>query len=451
MRFLGVIIAVFLSGSTATTLSAAPAIDCAITAFGAHADDGLDDTGALQTALDRCTSVGRRVLVPAGRFDIGHIRLPSGTDLYLAPNARLVASLDLADYPRIPEIKGNRAWIYADRAKNISIAGLGTFDGQAQPVYQMMEEIIARDRNDRRADDRVRYGLLFRQCSNVRIRDIHIVDTQMYLMHINDCDDVAIDGITMRAPVNSHNTDGLQISDSRDVRVTNCNISVGDDGIVTKAQHKPIERLLVDNCVISSDDGAIKFGTRSESAVRDSQFSNIIITDSRYGIALYMIHGGEYTNNRFSNIQIVTGGRHPRTYPIFVDVDDRMPAGSGHRLGVIDGLVFSDIDIRSNGNVLIGGHPKSPIRNLVLNDVRVLTKSGEPKRPQDVKPMGNRRFDPVPGSPDLAPVDATIVIGHADGVTLENVSVRGTARRPDFHLKAVVGLSVGAAEIVTKP
>ncbi len=421
---------------------AAPAVaqdegHCAITAFGAIADDGADDSAALQRALDECAPQGRQVRVPPGRFDVGHIRLPSGADLHLAGGARLVASLNLADYPPLPAIGGHRAWIYGEGVENVSISGLGTFDGQAAPVYRMMDELIARDRNDPRADQRVRFGILLNRCRNARIRDVSVIDTQMYLVNIRQCNDVVLDGITLTAPADSHNTDGLQIDDSHDVRVTNCRIAVGDDAIVTKARERGVERLLVNNCTIASDDGAIKFGTASHAAVRDSQFSNIVITDSRYGVALFMIHGGEYVNNRFSNIQIATGGRHPRHYPIFVDVDDRMRAGPDQRVGTIDGLSFSGIDIRSKGNVLIAGHPAAPIRNLSLTDVRIVTEEGQPIGPNDAKPRGNRRFNPVPGSPDLAPVDASLVIGHADGVTLDNVTVRGGAGRPDVHFEAV--------------
>ncbi|QYU69099.1 right-handed parallel beta-helix repeat-containing protein [Leptolyngbya sp. 15MV] len=414
--------------------------DCSISAFGAVADDGTDDTTAIQRAIDTCAPTGRRIVVPAGRFDVGHLRLRSGTDLYLAPNARLAASLDLADYPPLPAIGGHRAWIYGEGVENVSISGLGTFDGQAAPVYRMMDEIIARDRNDPRADHRVRFGLLLDRCRNTCIRDITITDTQMYFVNVRQCDDVVIDGITLRAPPDSHNTDGLQIDDSHDVRVTNCDIAVGDDAIVTKARTRGVERLLVNNCVISSDDGAIKFGTASHAGVRDSQFSNIVITDSRYGVALFMIHGGEYVNNRFSSIQIATGGRHPRTYPIFVDVDDRMARDPGHRLGKIDGLTFSGIDIRTKGNVLIAGHPGSPIRNLTLSGVRIVTEAGQPIAPGDAKPRGNRRFDPVPGSPDLAGIDASVVIGHAEGLALDQVTVRGEAQRPDFHIEEVIDL-----------
>jgi polygalacturonase len=432
-RFLAPPFAVFAAAPVLADETPPNVIECELTAFGAIADDGVDDTTALQAALDECAAQGRQVTIPAGRFDIGHIRLPSGTDLYLSPDAALVGSTRFADYPAIPGTDGHRAWFFADDARNIRISGSGTLDGAAAPIYKLMDEIIAKDRNDPRADERVRFGILLRRCDNVRIRDIQMRDTQMYFMNVNDCDNVVIDGVDLRAPIDSHNTDGIQITDSRDVRIANCRIAVGDDAIVTKARMKPVERLMVNNCVITSDDGAIKFGTRSASAVRDSQFSNIAITDSRYGIALFMINGGEYTNNRFSNITIRTGGRHPRTYPIFVDIDDRVEDPAARQLGVIDGLTFDGLDIRTSGNLLIAGHPDAPIRNLALSDVSITSRDGETIKATDTKPRGNRKFEPVPGSPDLAPIDATLVLGHVDGLTLDNVRVAGDGNAGFVH------------------
>jgi hypothetical protein len=434
MRLFAIVLPV-LAASVVGQATAKPNI-CLVSEHGARPDDRRSDTEAFQAAIDRCAAIGGRVIVPAGRFDVGHVRLRSNTDLYLSPAARLVGSLNLADYPPIAELNGQRVWFYGSDVSNVSISGLGTFDGQAEPVYRRMADIIARDRNDPRADERVRFGLMLRNCNNARLRDFTIRNTQMFLIALHTCDNVVADGITLSAPIDSHNTDGFQIIDSRDVRISNCNISVGDDGIVTKAGVRSIERLQVTNCVIQSDDGAIKFGTRSVSAVVDSLFANIAIKQSRFGVALFMIHGGEYRNNRFSDIRIETGGRHARTFPIFVDIDDRVDDPSARQFGVVDGLVFDGIDITTGGNILIAGHPQSPVSNLVLADINIDASGREPIKPTDQKPRGNRRFEPVPGSPDLASVDATIVLGHVNNVSMRDVQVYGPTRRKELHVEA---------------
>jgi polygalacturonase len=447
MRNIVVQLAFVMMVSSAAVATAAPAPGpCDIRSFGATANDGRADTAAIQRAIDGCAGSGQAVIIPTGQFDSGGLTLRSNLHLHLAGGARLAMSIVYDDYAPRAEIENHRALIYGDQISNVEISGTGTIDGMAAPIYAEMDRIIAVNRDDPAADRRARFGLMLSRCSNVRVRDITIRDTPMFLMAVRQCDNVVLDGFTLEAPLDSHNTDGLQIIDSSDVRVTNCRISVGDDGITTKAQGaKAIERLIVDSCVIRSDDGAIKLGTQSRGVLRDSLFTNIAIVDSRYGIAAFMIRGGLYANNRFTNIRIATGGRHPRTYPIFVDIDDRERNAATGGVGRIDGLVFDNLDITTGGNMLIAGHPLSPIRDLTLSNIRFRSTEVDAIAAQHSKPTGNRRFRPVPGSPDYAPVDAHLVIGEAAGVRLNGVDIKGLAgsARKAMELRNVAGI-VGA-------
>jgi hypothetical protein len=423
---------------------AASAATCNAAEYGAVANDRKDDTVAIQMAIDACGGRGGTVVVPAGDYDVAHLRLASRMTLHLAPGARLSHSVDQRRYP--PVSGEDRALIYGGDVQDLEITGLGTIDGNGGLVWPAAQKKIDADPLDRSADtDRVRFGLLLQGCSNVRVNGITIRDTPMFLMALDDCDGVVVDGVRLQAPIDSPNTDGLQVIDSRDVRVSNCAISVGDDGIVTKARQKPIERLLVTNCTIRSDDGAIKFGTRSASAVRDSLFSDLVVTDSRYGVALFMIHGGQYSNNRFSNIRIASGGRHARTYPIFVDIDDR---GAG-LLGKIEGLTFDGLDITTGGNILIGGHPQSPVRDLTLSNIR-MRSSGADKIPGDArKPTGNRRYGPVAGSPDYSPIGAHLVIGAASAVRLSNVDIKGAGNRAKIALPQTQDVTIDGSPVAS--
>lgn len=393
---------------------------CSVSAFGAVADDDALDTAAFNEAIALCAARNQTVTVPAGTWDLGQVTLVSRLRLHLAAGAVLRASHDLNQFPPHPglhESGTHRPFLIGAGVENVDIFGLGIIDGSG-PAYWGKED-----------RDRIRFGLIVQGCRNVKVRDITVRDTPMFLMGIMDCDNVVVDGVTLTAPPDSPNTDGLQIIDSSDVRISNCLISVGDDGIVPKMRKRVIERLMVNNCTIQSDDGAIKFGTRSSSGMRDSLFSNIIITNSRYGIAMFMIHGGVYENIRFSNIRIATGGRHPRHYPIFIDVDDRaeMPDRQGtttRALGRVDGITFDGIDITTAGNIMIGGHPSSPITDFTMTDIRMRVFDAQDLPQLAGKPLGNRTFKPVPGSPDYSGVDAHIVLGSVAGARLEGVDIR---------------------------
>jgi hypothetical protein len=405
---------------------------CPVTAYGARADDGALDTAAFNQAITDCTARSLTLVVPSGTWDLGQVTLVSNLRLHLAGGAVLRASPDLAQFPPHPalhESGTHRPFLIGAGVENVEIFGLGAIDGSG-PAYWGKED-----------RDRIRFGLIVQGCRNVKVRDITVRDTPMFLMGVMDCDNVVVDGVTLTAPADSPNTDGLQIIDSSDVRVSNCLISVGDDGIVPKMRRRVIERLIVDNCTIQSDDGAIKLGTRSSSGMRDSLFSDITITNSRYGIAMFMIHGGVYENIRFSNVRIATGGRHPRHYPIFIDIDDRAdtPDQQGtaapRPLGRIAGLTFDGIDITTGGNIMIGGHPASPVTDLTMTDIRMRVSDAQRLPDLAGKPRGNRTFQPVPGSPDYSGVDAHIVLGSVDGARLSGVDIK--AARPEDTRPAV--------------
>jgi polygalacturonase len=435
--FLAILLAVSAADPAAASTRHSAPISCDIQDFGAVSEDGRPDSAAMQAAIESCGGRGGRVIVPSGHYLLGQIKLRSDMELYLAPGAILQASTDLRDFPVQPAIHDggeHRPFIFGAGVRNVAISGLGVIDGSG-PAYWGKED-----------RDRIRFGLIVQGCNNVKVRDITIRDTPMFLMGVMECDNVVVDGVTLTAPADSPNTDGLQIIDSHDVRVSNCLISVGDDGIVPKMRKRMIERLQVNNCRITSDDGAIKFGTRSSSGMRDSLFSNITITDSRYGIALFMIHGGVYENIRFSNIRIATGGRHPRHYPIFADIDDRAdtPDLQGTQVrppGRIHGVTFDGIDISTGGNILVGGHPRSPVTDLTIRNLRMRVSEAQNLPELTGKPRGNRTFLPVPGSSDFTNIDAHIVLGNVAGVQLSGIDVKVTDESTQRPILAYPGSS----------
>lgn len=92
--------------------------------FGARKDVEAVQTEAFQKALDACfLAGGGEVVVPAGSYVIGDIRLRSNTTLHLMQNAILLGSTDPGDYMHInadpleplPEEQNTRVRWYSPR------------------------------------------------------------------------------------------------------------------------------------------------------------------------------------------------------------------------------------------------------------------------------------------------------------------------------------------------
>ncbi len=347
---------------------------CDVTRFGAIANDANIDDTAIARVIGQCAHRGGQVLVPVGVFLTGGVELKSNMELHLAGGAILRGAPSLVQY-RLLATNDNdrkRGVVVGINVPNVAITGQGTIDGAGKPFHTP---------NAERPD----FSLGLFGCSNVSVRNVTLIDPSKYHVTANTCSNMVFDGITILADMLAPNSDGLQLRDTSDVRISNCRIETGDDAIVLKSGNRMIERISISNCALKSDDAAFKFGTGSEPGIRHVNVSNVTITGSRYGIALFMEDGGIYEDNRFSNMIIETGGRHAREYPIFVDIDTRQP-DSPAGWGRIRGLSFDGIDIKTRGN---------------------------------------RAHAPRTGAADYSSLSGQIVIGHARHVTVSNVSAIG--------------------------
>jgi polygalacturonase len=113
--------------------------------YGAKGDGATLDTAAVQPAVDACHGDGGgTVLVPAGTFVIGAVELRSNVMLHIAAAGKLMGSADGKQYHAVDAIPlqgdhtlgdGNWALLFAVNAKNLSIEGPGTINGQGAQFH----------------------------------------------------------------------------------------------------------------------------------------------------------------------------------------------------------------------------------------------------------------------------------------------------------------------------
>ena len=114
-----------------------PDRDFPIADFGAVAG-GADCTEAIAKAIEAANAAGGgRVVVPAGEWHTGAIRLKSNVNLHIAEGATLKFFSDPAKYPIVftrwegVECMNYSPLIYAWEQENIAVTGKGTLDGSA--------------------------------------------------------------------------------------------------------------------------------------------------------------------------------------------------------------------------------------------------------------------------------------------------------------------------------
>jgi len=267
--------------------------------FGAKGDGKQDDTKALQSAIDKASDKGGRVLVSAGTYLIGAVQLKSGVDLVLERDATLIGSLDIASYY---DEKGQlQALLHADHASQISISGAGTIDGRGRELALAMNELhhsgkrVEADFNHWRNRSNHRPNVLaFHHCQQLKIYDISIKNGASWVQHYAACTDLHIDNIKVDSD-SFWNNDGIDINDCKKVQITGCFINAADDAICLKSTMGPDqfnEDIYIADCVLRSSANGVKLGTESQGGFRKVRINNIKVFDTyRAAIALETVDG----------------------------------------------------------------------------------------------------------------------------------------------------------------
>nr|XP_011470459.1 PREDICTED: probable polygalacturonase At3g15720 [Fragaria vesca subsp. vesca] len=74
-------------------------------------------------------------------------------------------------------------------------------------------------------------ALHINDCHGLRLSDITHIDSARNHISISGCNDVEVSGILIRAPADSPNTDGIDISTSTNINIRDSSIGTGDDCI----------------------------------------------------------------------------------------------------------------------------------------------------------------------------------------------------------------------------
>lgn len=233
----------------AVAMPSIPEKTFSITDYGAIPDGKTPATDALVKAIDAARQAGGGIVqVPAGRYLTGPFSLASKLNLRLDKGATLLLINAMESYPRGG--KGYVDWITAKGCTDIAITGEGTIDGQGQPWWDKY----------RKRDGVVPKGLPHRPhmirlsgCTRVLVQDVTLTNSPNFHLVPDDCEDVTIDHVTIKAPADAPNTDAIDPS-GWNFHIVRCTLDVGDDNIAIKAHAsgKPgrpaCENFLVEGC-----------------------------------------------------------------------------------------------------------------------------------------------------------------------------------------------------------
>ena len=330
-----------------------------VTQYGAVPDGKTLNTQALQKAIDAAfKNKGGVVVFPKGKFLSGSIVMKSNVSLYFEEDAVLLGSTNPKDYvnmafagrPDSPKKDDNSqlALILAHKANNIAIKGKGTIDGQGLQLALNIDSLhhagVAIDpkyslrRN--RPNETMRPKLFrFSQCDSVLIEGLKVGEASCWGLSFELCSNLTLNNLTI---VNRSywNNDGIDITDCKNVKVTNCDINAADDGICLKSYYPGYynDSIYIANCTIRSSASAIKFGTASFGGFKNVIIKDIKVYDTfRSAIAIESVDGAIIENIDVSNIDAVNTGN-----AIFIRLGQR----SGDKPGSIKNVSLKNIKVQ---------------------------------------------------------------------------------------------------------
>ncbi|XP_010519488.1 PREDICTED: probable polygalacturonase isoform X2 [Tarenaya hassleriana] len=289
-----------------------------ITDFGAVGDGKTSNTKAFREAISklgqRAADGGSQLVIPQGKWLTGSFNLTSHFTLFIQKGATILASQDESEWPVVAPLpsygRGRDApgprfssLIFGTNLTDVVITGNnGTIDGQGKywwVKYRKGEFKLTRP-----------YMIEVLFSDNVQISDITLIDSPSWNVHPVYCKNVIVKGLTILAPIDSPNTDGIDPDSCTNTLIEDCYVVSGDDCIAVKSgwdqygikvgiptQQLSIRRL---TC-ISPDSAGVALGSEMSGGIRDVRIEDSTMINTQSGIRIKTAIGrGGYVKDIFA-------------------------------------------------------------------------------------------------------------------------------------------------------
>lgn len=385
-----------------------PNRDFPITDFGAVPDGKTNNSQAIAKAVAACNAAGGgRVVVPAGNWLTGAIRLKSNVNLYLTENAELIFTDNPNDY--LPAVQ--TSWeglecfnysplVYAFECENIAITGKGVlkpemdnwrkwfgrtgthYDALKTLYTQAYNNVPVKERQMAVGENHFRPHLVqFNRCKNILLDSFKIRESPFWTIHLLLCEN----GVARNLDVRAHglNNDGIDLEMTRNFLVEDCLFDQGDDAVVIKSGrnhdawrlHTPTENIVVRNCTVLKGHCLLGIGSEISGGVRNVYMHDCALADTTYRLFYLKTNhrrGGFLENITMEN---VTAKRMQRVFEIDTDVlyqwRDLVPTYET-RITKISDITIRNITAEATDAVYeIKGDARLPVQNIELQNITV--------------------------------------------------------------------------------
>ncbi len=381
--------------------------------FGAKSGKGLNNTKAIQRAIDMCEK-GGIVFVPKGEYYTGALFLHSDMTLELDEGAKLISTGVKEDFkPFYYPFEGRWEMCYAsllnvknlsendrldspqykqDIYENISIIGKGIIDGGGEALFHS-------EMKDHGSISRGR-TVCIRNTTNVYIYGVTIQNSPSWCLHNIYCKNMTINQISLLNKFDENgiaythfNGDGIDPDSCENVIICHSFIESQDDSIALKSGREPLglelsiptRNVRVSNCSLSYGFGIV-VGSEMSGGVMNVLVQDITAKETLCAINLKTKRGrgAVISDIIYENIHLKASEEFNLDDKWFrgalcIDqfygddnVDDTVHEPD-IGTSTISGIIIKNIELESMGRpgIYIYGLPEKHIKNVVLSNVSI--------------------------------------------------------------------------------
>lgn len=387
-----------------------------ITKFGAKTTaSAMQNQQAIHRAIAYLAKQGGgKVVVPAGKWQTGALRLASGIELVVSKDALLQFVFDRSLYPLVKTSwEGMMCWnyspcIYSYGADDVVVSGEGTIDGGGsnetwwpmcgKQVFGYVKGVTkeaqvsgSRRRLQQLAEDDVpwderRFGLgqglrpqliNFVKGNRVRVSGVTLLHSPFWVIHPLLCKNVTVDGVKIwnEGP----NGDGCDPEACENVLIQNTHFHTGDDCIAIKSGrnndgrmwNKPSRNIIIRNCVMEDGHGGIVIGSEISGGCK-TVYAEDCTMDSPHLDRVLRIKTNNCRGGRIENInmrRVKVGQCKEAVVKINLDYEPEEPCYRGFEPEVRD-VNIEDVTCRKSayGVLIVGRDSVENVSDIRLKD-----------------------------------------------------------------------------------
>ncbi|KAK9136613.1 hypothetical protein Sjap_007207 [Stephania japonica] len=354
-----------------------------VRAFGAIGDGKADDTQAFKMAWDSvCQAETESVtlLVP----ELHSFMLQSS--IFTGPcRSNIVFQLEGTIMPpdgpnSWPRNNSKRQWLVFYRIDGMSLQGGGLLDGKGEKWWNLP------CKPHKGANGTTLPGpcdspvtLRFFMSNNLTVKGLKILNSPQFNFRFDNCKNVHIESLIIKAPALSPNTDGIHIENTNNVGIYNSVISNGDDCVSIGSGCYNVD---IRNITCGPSHG-ISIGSlgshNSRACVSNITVTDSVIRSSDNGVRIKTWQGGSGSVSKvtFNNVHMDNVRN-----PIIIDQYYCLAKGCANQTSAVyvSDIQYTNIkgtyDVRSPP-IHFGCSDAVPCTNLTLSEVELLPAEGE--------------------------------------------------------------------------